>query len=422
MSDAELARFLRLAVEQGRESRIPVPPDLEADAVHVMTIHKAKGLDFEHVYVAQVHKGSRSGGSAGVAELRFFDGQPEYKLFGWATPGFAAAEWRQERKARAEMVRLLYVATTRAKKRLVLSGGWGEPDDEKPPEAAQDFARLIGRRLDSASVASQIASEAPRVADDEAHVLRLMPVFDPGGHASGFEGSVFSETPVPEERLQRAAELAGARREAAERMKISFFRSASAEAHDRLRRSDAEAEQHINETTVKRDLAMALGTAIHEVLESLDLEGDLAAQIAAQRERLLRELPLGRNPDEGAQRLDDLLGRLLDGGCLRRLGSLADLVAARELPVVMWREEGNEPGAVVSGIIDLVYRDPEDGRLVVADFKTDAVETNAEIEGRVEAYSSQLETYADALQEALSLEYLPRKEIWFLHADRIVRL
>jgi ATP-dependent exoDNAse (exonuclease V) beta subunit len=49
-------------VEEGRENTLPLPPDLEADAVHVMTIHGAKGLDFEHVYVAQIHKGSRGGG------------------------------------------------------------------------------------------------------------------------------------------------------------------------------------------------------------------------------------------------------------------------------------------------------------------------------------------------------------------------
>jgi len=76
----------------------------------------------------------------------------------------------------------------------------------------------------------------------------------------------------------------------------------------------------------------------------------------------------------------------------------------------------------VSGIIDLVYRDPGDGRLVVADFKTDALETDAEIEGRIEAYSSQLEIYARALEEALDLDYRPYTELWFLHPDQIVRL
>ena len=88
----------------------------------------------------------------------------------------------------------------------------------------------------------------------------------------------------------------------------------------------------------------------------------------------------------------------------------------------MWREEGDEPGAVISGIIDLVYRDHEDGRLVVADFKTDAVETDAEVDGRIEAYSSQLEIYANALEKALDLDHRPHTELWFLWADRIERL
>ena len=420
--DAELARFLRVAVEQGQESRVPAPPDLKTDAVHVMTIHKAKGLDFEHVYVAQIHKGGRGGGARNTAALRRIDDSPEYRLFGWVTPGFATAEWVQTQKTRAEMVRLLYVAATRAKKRLVISGGWGEPGVEVQPESAQDFARLIGRRLHPESMARQIDAEAERQEDEFPDVLRVMPVFGVLFEAAEVTAGGQPGWSVPEGCIQRAAELAAARRAAADRMAQPVFRSASAEAHDRLRRAEAEGADSVGESPSDRGLAMALGTAVHQMLEVLDLDRELAPQITEHRAGIVSELGLGRDGEEAGRRAEELLRRIAEGECLIRLGSVAPNVLSRELPVLLWSEEEGAPGAVVSGIVDLIYRDPEDGRLVVADYKTDRREDAESRAERTQVYEPQVRIYVRALQKALNLDHEPHTELWFLAADRIVRL
>ncbi len=86
---AELARFLRRAVEEGREAPTASEPDRDADAVHVMTIYGAKGLDFEHVYLAQIHKRTGGFGSGPQAVLRRYEGAAEFRLFGWPTPNLA---------------------------------------------------------------------------------------------------------------------------------------------------------------------------------------------------------------------------------------------------------------------------------------------------------------------------------------------
>jgi ATP-dependent exoDNAse (exonuclease V) beta subunit len=74
----------------------------------------------------------------------------------------------------------------------------------------------------------------------------------------------------------------------------------------------------------------------------------------------------------------------------------------------------------VVGAIDLLYRDPEDGAWVVADYKSDRVASEAEMQERAARYADQGGAYLRAVREALGLEAPPRFELWFL--DRGERL
>jgi ATP-dependent exoDNAse (exonuclease V) beta subunit len=76
----------------------------------------------------------------------------------------------------------------------------------------------------------------------------------------------------------------------------------------------------------------------------------------------------------------------------------------------------------VTGFVDLVYRDPDDDRVVVADYKTDHIEGEEAIAERIGVYAPQVRIYARALRDALDLDHEPHVELWFLAADRIVRL
>jgi ATP-dependent helicase/nuclease subunit A len=422
--DAVLARFLRRAVEEGRESRLPLPPDLEADAVHVMTIHRAKGLDFEHVYVSQIHKGGRGGGRRETAGLIDVDGQAEYHLFDWTTAGFVAGEWQQARKTRAEMVRLLYVATTRAKQRLVVSGGWQAPGKVVAPEAAGNFAALIARRLDRESTAEQIEARSQRRTDPADGVQRILPAFADTGDGASDDQRAGGGWALGDRELDVVHELAASRRAARDRMDLPLIRSASTEAHDRLRLADGD-DGAPSAPARPRDTAMAIGTAVHRLLETIDLDADLPAQVLGSRDGVVHEVVFG--VDEGEARsavetIEELLNGLAASACLEHLSALAPAIVARELPVYGWHEDEHGPGVAISGIVDLVYRDPDDGRVVVADYKTDVVDGDEALEDRSAVYQPQVETYAKILRDALDLEEEPHVELWFLAADRIVRL
>jgi ATP-dependent exoDNAse (exonuclease V) beta subunit len=92
-------------------------------------------------------------------------------------------------------------------------------------------------------------------------------------------------------------------------------------------------------------------------------------------------------------------------------------VVARELPVLLPpAHDERGPVGFVAGAIDLVHRDPETGQLVVVDYKTDRVETPAQIAERAKAYAPQGAEYQRALRDALGLAAPPRFELWFLHA------
>jgi ATP-dependent exoDNAse (exonuclease V) beta subunit len=192
-----------------------------------------------------------------------------------------------------------------------------------------------------------------------------------------------------------------------------------------MRRADGEEGEPATTAVGSRDLAMAIGTAVHGFLETVDLGADLGEQVGESRDRLVAEVAGGLDDaqvPEAEKIIDDLLARLAAGPCLDRLSALAPAVIARELPVFGWEEKEGAPGTVVSGIVDLVYRDPDDGRLVVADYKTDAVDGDIGLEERARVYEPQVRTYARILCDALELEEEPHTELWFLAADRIVRL
>jgi ATP-dependent exoDNAse (exonuclease V) beta subunit len=68
-----------------------------------------------------------------------------------------------------------------------------------------------------------------------------------------------------------------------------------------------------------------------------------------------------------------------------------------------------------AGAIDMLYVDPSDGSLVIADYKTDT-------EPNPQSYASPLAAYADAIKRALRLESKPRTELWFIAVGTVTKV
>ena len=110
------------------------------DAVNLMTVHAAKGLEFPVVFLVELTRGT--GGAAPAIRLVADrgDGEPSVSV----APFRSEADDDQRLRDREETKRLLYVATTRARDRLYLSATL---TDEVVKVGSGSFATVLPRSL-----------------------------------------------------------------------------------------------------------------------------------------------------------------------------------------------------------------------------------------------------------------------------------
>jgi len=426
---------LRRSVAEGPDAPEGRPLESADDAVRVMTLHSAKGLEFDEVYLVGLHQPTgarRRAAGQGAERVR---GRWEYRLFGLPTPALAPLADLDERIRAAEQVRLLYVGMTRAIRRLVMVGNLpavGAPD----PERAGHLAALLAGRLPAAEEWRARLASAGEAGLADAHGVRwrILPraaAPEPGRMAreEGERATPFD----PEAALARRA----AARAAAEARQARPGLARATEVGALEAEIEPQAESDEPWTPPSRPLsddareeARARGTALHVALERAPLAAEAPESWrAAARATFERELAGGAS-GAALARLEARLDRLAGSRLLARLAELEPRIAGRELPLLLAAgaaaAEGGalaEPAPIagVTGAIDLLYRDPETGEPVIADFKSDAVD-EAGIGRLVDRYRPQLDLYARAALRALGLESPPRRELWLLELDRIVVL
>jgi ATP-dependent helicase/nuclease subunit A len=111
-------------------AQAPEAPILEegSDGVRLMTVHKAKGLEFPVVVLADI-----SCGLSRDEAQRYLDSTRKLcavKLVGWAPLDLIENNDREAKRDRAEGVRVAYVAATRARDLLVVPAVGDEPFDD----------------------------------------------------------------------------------------------------------------------------------------------------------------------------------------------------------------------------------------------------------------------------------------------------
>ena len=434
-----VVRDLRNALADDRDAGKGRSKETDENAVQVMTVHASKGLQFQEVHLGQLHKQGQNQRTPKYDFEVVRDGDSERVglcLFGAPSLTWGAVAARREQTSQAEVARTLYVALTRAKRRLTLGLCWA-PDRFGGGGSVATYDKLVDARQGAGADAMQRFANPEEVLGhlDQGQV-RFRLVKGLQDEAPDRDGRTSAEAaPAPDFDLAGAASDVRRITERAEqwlpRGQRPTIAPASSDAHRLLRRSDLEARFDTADETAPelrsgRNAATVVGSAIHRLLEELDLSGPLETGLEQLRPQVEAELATALDGDEleaATVRATTLLDGLASGTLLARLAALKDDLLARELPVVLppvaTEAHEDSPVGAWTGAIDLVYRDPETGEVVVADYKTDAVTGAAERADRAAAYAPQLERYGRAVHEALALDMAPRLELWWIAADAI---
>ncbi len=159
--------------------RALVLPNAGASRVQVMTVHKAKGLEFDAVVVPLAAKRTKRDTRPLV---RFADFEPRalavVRPQDAHDPAAAVYDWlngMQENNALAERVRLMYVAATRAKSELLITGSKLFTTKDAPSSMSHTLWGALAPEFSPERVempAASSAQSAPKVQKEPSPLLR----------------------------------------------------------------------------------------------------------------------------------------------------------------------------------------------------------------------------------------------------------
>lgn len=407
----------------------------QENAVRLMSIHKSKGLEFPVVFVCGMGKQFNEQDlnsnmifhpEFGIG-LKWFDCEKRTKANTLIHQIFAM---EAKKENLGEELRVLYVALTRAKEKLILAGTCKLPEEGQYSGFSREEKVPFSTRYDAKSywdwVIPVLGMENPdyryviwdetRIQQEEQRKLQDTAL----EHRTLLEAlQNVSETELAQLKETFSWEYAW-KEEGAHKQKVSV----SELKHRAMEERSESAEQTLNTAQplfpdeiatpyvprfvqeVKENAGALYGTMVHRFLECLDFAGlpDFADEkqgLYFVKQQIDALCALGRMQEADAKRLNwkQLLGFLQSDTAKRMRAAAEQGALEREKPFVMsvqanlvWEDSRPEEDVLIQGIID-VFWEEADG-IVLLDYKTDHVDNAQEL---VRRYKKQLELYADAL-------------------------
>jgi len=412
---------LQAAAEGGRAAEAPILEE-GSDGVRLMTVHKAKGLEFPVVILADI-----------TARLTPWDASRHVdvgrqlcalRIGGWSPKDLNDHKAMEIARERKEGERIAYVAATRARDLLVVPAVGDEPYEEGwvSPLNEAIYPSENDRREQVVAAGCPVFQSKDSVLVRPAGDPASRSTVCPGEHAIGTSPDAHAvvwwspepqalalgaQTPfglrrddlivkdvapdVLRERLDAYQAWKDARasdRAAARRASIDVMTATEAAARlERVRTNEVVVTSASPAGDVRRLGGARFGSLVHALLADAPLGpggGVALTQLAAAHGRIL-----GADPEEVVAARETVAAALAHP--VLEAAARAAMVGQcyRETPVTLRLDSG----AVVEGNVDLAFRDT-DGFIVV-DFKTDR-----ELDGALDRYERQVSLYAEAIARA----------------------
>ena len=397
---------LKAAIRQLEQRVIDVKDEGESvlaeenlDAVRIMSIHKAKGLEFPIVILAGCQTGTEGRHSAEAESI-----------FDWSTglsgtrigqtadlAGLYIAEKNRLRYAE-EQKRLLYVAMTRAREHLVISCAPSNRHSSGSFQAMLDTT--LGDSIAGAESSTRVAlgkgmveievvnqslsapSHAPAKAKRSKKKPNWKPYVDGWARRTAIYEKAQQSTPFLTPTLLKRQE------------------EASTEVGDKL-----------SIQPQRKTPALMVGDLTHRFLQTWQFGGEIT-QLAAQLRTFIDRSMSAEFAADRAEietELHEILDNYFRSKAYRELAGAK--ILGREVPLLMpWN------GQIMEGVIDLIYE--KNGLLYLADYKTDRIKRN-ELHAGAERYRQQAEIYIEAARKSLGRQVAAFKLIFLRLGEAI---
>lgn len=438
---------------------VPVTAGEGAGGVRILSIHKSKGLEFPVVLLCGLE---RRFNESDIQNTVLF--HPELglgpkrtdrdRMLRYTTIARDAVALRLKRQLRAEEMRLLYVAMTRAEHKLILFTAVNGPMNSLKALASRAQCPPSPRQMGAVSSMAEWVLTPALCRPDSGALWAGLDGARPAPAAVNYPWDIrLLKSGGPEEELKPLLPPSRVKEEElpeglAEHLRWEYPYTAAVNIHSKLtatqlkgRGKDREAAEEgvalrpaSPETGMRppcftgdRPLTAAQrGTALHMAMQYLDFSRtgsreDIAGEIARMVEQryITPQQGAAVDPEDILDFFHSELGqRLLRAPELEREFKFTMLVPAADYyPEAKERGLGDE--VLLQGVVDCWFRE-EDGTVTVVDFKTDRVNENT-VYARAGEYRGQLQAYTDALSEVLGVK-VGRRILWFFAVKEAVEL
>ncbi len=368
--------LLRELAERDTEEGEAVVTEEVEDSVKIMTVHKAKGLEFPIVFLPDLGRAISSKKRDGIVKANISGLQITGVNIGKITDlGYRLLiEDSEKKKNDAEERRLFYVAATRARDRLILVGSTKNKNSHMKA-IVDTFEKSTS--LPGGSEEKTLVKRRKKEIGD----------FIIGGGDTTHIQRIREDVRIRQEEYTRAIE------------DISFTSVVA----------EIEKDEAYEFRKTGKDIGTLVGSLVHEAFERIDFKNlEITNEIISSFFDTLSKDPDVK--EEVIRESKELVSKFQKSEIYNEIASSE--IIGKEIPILTRQDEKTKAGRC-----DIIYRIGD--QITVLDYKTDRV-TEEAAESMAETYRYQIDTYVATLRDALGINIEIRGAIHFVRVNKTI--